>query len=139
MQSILCLILFIIFLSISLLHVWWAIFGIDDVTKLAPQLPGRPTHPPVYMTLLVALGLFAIAVFYLWKADMVSIELGSFFTNYLGWIISGIFLLRAIGDFNYVGLFSKKRNTKFDKLDRKYYSPLSLFIGVVGVLIEVLF
>ncbi|RZK64111.1 MAG: DUF3995 domain-containing protein, partial [Pedobacter sp.] len=47
------------------------------------------------------------------------------------WLIAGIFLLRSIGDFNYVGFFKKVKHTPFGKNDTMYYSPLSFGIGVL--------
>jgi hypothetical protein len=54
------------------------------------------------------------------------------------WAIIVIFLVRAIGDFRYVGFFKKYRNTKFGKNDTKYYSPLCLLIGILGIMIIVI-
>ncbi|PTT14637.1 DUF3995 domain-containing protein, partial [Flavobacterium sp. HMWF030] len=51
------------------------------------------------------------------------------------WIIIFIFILRAIGDFNYVGFFKKHRNSEFALKDTKYYSPLCLLIGVLTLLV----
>ena len=53
------------------------------------------------------------------------------------YVVASIFLIRAIGDFNYVGFFKKVTTTEFAINDTKYFSPLCLFLGVVGLLIEV--
>ncbi len=58
--------------------------------------------------------------------------------KYGSWIIPIIFILRSVGDFKYVGFFKKVKQTTFGKLDTKIYSPLSAFIGTVGVLIEII-
>jgi len=49
-----------------------------------------------------------------------------------------IFLLRAIGDFNYVGFFKKIKDTNFGKMDSKYYSPLCLVIAIMGFAVKFL-
>lgn len=52
------------------------------------------------------------------------------------WIIAGIFMLRAIGEFNYVGFFKKYKHTKFGKNDTLYYTPLSVIISVLTITLE---
>ena len=52
------------------------------------------------------------------------------------WIIAGIFILRAIGDFRYVGFFKSVKQSAFARADSRYYSPLCLLIGVLGIMIE---
>jgi len=130
-------VLAIIFSAISLLHVKWAIFGLGNVNNVYPEFPGRG-GPKAYQTAIVAIGLFLMAMFYFWKSQIFSFPMSEFLAKYLGWIITGIFLLRAIGDFNYVGLFSENKGTAFDNMDRKYYSPLCLFIGVAALIIEIM-
>jgi hypothetical protein len=49
--------------------------------------------------------------------------------------IAIIFLIRAIGDFRYVGFLKKIKNTKFAKKDTKYYSPLCSLISVLAFII----
>ncbi len=140
MIFVLSIVLAIVFLSISLLHFNWAFRGIDNVAKVFPVIPGKkgPSQPSPFLTGLVAIALLAIALFYFWKAQIFEMELSPIISKYLGWLVSIIFLIRAIGDFKYVGFFSKIRSTEFSKLDRKYYSPLCLLIAILGILIQTL-
>ena len=39
-------------------------------------------------------------------------------------------IVRAIGDFKYVGFFKQRRGTRFALLDTRFYSPLALALGV---------
>ncbi|WP_236336773.1 DUF3995 domain-containing protein [Paenibacillus auburnensis] len=48
---------------------------------------------------------------------------------YGGWALASIFILRAVGDFRWVGFFKKQQGTVFAKRDTFLYSPLCLFIG----------
>jgi len=48
---------------------------------------------------------------------------------YMGWTIGVIFILRAIGEFNVVGIFKKIKGTVFAKYDMYFYIPLCLFVG----------
>jgi hypothetical protein len=51
----------------------------------------------------------------------------------LSWLSYGLalgLLLRAVGEFRYVGLFKRVRGTKFAVLDTYVYSPLCLLLAV---------
>lgn len=45
-------------------------------------------------------------------------------------IIAGIFLLRAVGDFRYVGFFKKIKDTEFGQMDTRWYTPLCIYLGL---------
>ena len=49
-------------------------------------------------------------------------------------IVTGLFFLRAIGEFRYVGFFKRVRDTAFAKADTRFYSPLCVFIAVLSLL-----
>jgi hypothetical protein len=51
------------------------------------------------------------------------------------WIIVLTFLIRAIGDFNYVGFFKKQKKTIFGKADTKFYTPLCLTIAILAFIL----
>ena len=133
LNTVIGLLLFVVFLFLSGLHLYWAAGGRwarqvvfptkEDKTK-AP-MPG--TGP----TLVVAVGLLAISLFILRKTALVSWSIPGWLDHYGLWLIAGIFLLRAIGDFTYVGFFKRIKHTPFGKNDTTYYSPLSLGIGVL--------
>lgn len=61
---------------------------------------------------IVGIGLTAFGIFYLFKSGLLEYNLPERIMEYGSWIIPIIFLLRAIGEFKYVGLFKsiKKRN-----------------------------
>jgi len=127
----------VIFLLLSLIHFKWAFFGIDNVRKVFPVIESEkiPKQPKVYHTLIVALGLLLFSLFYFWKAQIILLELPSWIPKYVVWIIPSVFLIRGIGDFKYVGIFSKMSGTEFGRLDKKFYSPLCLFLALTGYFI----
>lgn len=49
--------------------------------------------------------------------------------------IGVIFLLRAMGDFRYMGIFKKATGTQFARNDSRYYIPLSLIIAAISFVI----
>ena len=44
-----------------------------------------------------------------------------------------VFLLRAVGEFRYVGFFKRRHGTRFATLDTWLFSPLCAFIGLAFV------
>lgn len=138
MTTIIAIILFLIFLSLSSIHFYWGFVGRWGSGAV---IPAKDDHvkvmmPGVVPTLIVAFGLLGFGFFILTQAGVLSLQLPQPLNRYGLWVIAGIFILRAIGDFNYVGFFRKIKQTKFGQNDAKYYSPLCLLIVVLTVIIE---
>ncbi len=132
-MSIVVLIVMLLFVFLGLLHVYWAFGGKIGVNKVIPVIDGKPTMTPgVTITLIVAIVLFGCGavVFMLGFYDLTSLPQGSLII-YAGWALSGIFIVRAIGDFKVLGFFKKINTTEFSKYDTHYYSPLCLSLGVI--------
>jgi hypothetical protein len=121
----------VIFILISLLHIYWALGGKWGTGAVFPELENRAAvfKPPPIATLVVAGGLLGFAF-----VHAAALCLFPFITAYyLGIcliIIATIFALRAIGDFKYVGLFKKKKTGAFAQNDSRYYVPLCLLISL---------
>ncbi len=58
--------------------------------------------------------------------------------TFLTRLIGVIFLIRAIGDFNIVGLFKQKNKSLFAIKDRQIFVPLCLYLGISSILITIL-
>lgn len=131
------LILFLVFATISAIHFYWAFGGKWASRAVVPTNDnGEPLFiPKIISTLVVAIGLLCFGLFYLVKHGFITISLPVWLDKYGFWIIIFIFILRAIGDFNYVGFFKKHRNSEFGIKDTKYYSPLCLLIGVLTLIL----
>ena len=82
---------------------------------------------------IVGIGLTAFGIFYVLKSGIFEYNLPEWIMKYGSWIIPIIFLLRAIGEFKYVGFFKSVKKTDFGKLDTKFFSPLCLIIGIFGI------
>jgi hypothetical protein len=89
--------------------------------------------PGIFATLIVAAGLFGFGLLVLIRSGLLVADLPLWLSRYWLWIIAAIFLLRAIGDFNYVGFFKKYRQTIFGRNDTRYYSPLCLLIAMFSM------
>lgn len=137
MAAFISIILFLIFTSLSAIHFYWGfggswgsqvVFPTKD-NSIKPQLPG------IIPTIVVAFSLLAIGIFILQQASFFNFSIPSWLNKYGLYIVAGIFILRAIGEFNYVGFFKKIKHTKFGLNDTKYYSPLCLIIGILTIIL----
>lgn len=132
----LILLLFIIFLSLGIIHFYWAKGGKWGFKNAIPtkENGNLVMNPKTIDSIMVGIYLTSIAVFYLLQIDFFKIYF-PFWTIYVSWIVPAIFFLRAIGDFKYVGFFKKIRTTLFSKWDTQLFSPLCLAISLIGFLI----
>jgi len=119
----------IVLLSIiSLFHFYWAFGGALGLDVVLPMKDGINIFTPgkisTFCVGLLTLG-FAFVLYILQFTSSPSVAF-----IYAGWLISGIFILRAIGEFDAIGFFKKVKDSKFAKYDTLYYSPLVLFMGL---------
>lgn len=131
--------LILTFSLLGILHISWALGGKYGFENSLPtnEEGERVLNPKKIDSAMVGIGLLFFATFYLIKLGTIEMVLPNWATVSAGWIISSIFLLRAMGDFKYIGFFKKVKDTSFGELDSKIYSPLCLGIGILGILIEV--
>lgn len=136
MVTVISVVLFSTFAFLSLMHFYWsfggrwgsqAVFPTKD-DSIKPQMPG------IIPTLVVAFGLLIIAIFILQKGGYFKLPIPSFLDQYGLWALAVVFMIRAIGEFNYVGFFKKIKHNKFGINDTKYYSPLCLTIVILIVI-----
>ncbi|NMM50665.1 DUF3995 domain-containing protein [Marinigracilibium pacificum] len=136
---ILSITLSIIFLSLGIIHFNWVLGGEFGFSASLPtnEKGERVLNPKRLESAIVGIGLTAFGLFYFTDSGLINIHLPNWVTEYGGWIIPSIFILRAIGEFKYVGFFKKIKNTEFAKWDTKLFSPLSLLIGLLGIIIQI--
>ncbi|MBC7915859.1 MAG: DUF3995 domain-containing protein, partial [Pyrinomonadaceae bacterium] len=94
--------------------------------------------PGIFATLLVAFGLLVFALLVLANLAKFGQIIEPKFLKPLTWLIAIIFLIRALGDFKFVGFSKRIKSTAFARKDSLYYSPLSLLIGIISLLIALL-
>ena len=141
MTIIIVLILEVIFIFLAGIHVYWAFGGKWASTAVIPTKEDKDDvmMPGPIGTFVVAIGLLGFGGI-IWLNTM-AMQLKSVswlypVYQYGLWIIAGIFMLRAIGEFNYVGFFKKYKHTKFGKNDTLYYTPLCVIISVLTIILE---
>ncbi len=137
---ILSVILFLIFISLGGIHFYWLFGGVWALKKVIPTRENEENSLaiPKIATLIVGLVLVSFGLVYLLKSRLIEFQVPNWFINYGYWFIPSIFILRAIGDFNYVGFFKKINHTTFAKADSKVFIPLCLVIGIMGILIQLM-
>lgn len=135
---ILSIFLFLVFLVLGGFHFYWFFGGTWGLKKVIPSKENELNNLsiPKLATLIVGLVLTLFGLMYLVKSGLIDFQISNWIKNYGYWFISSIFILRAIGEFNYVGFFKKIKNTEFSKADSKIFSPLCLIIGIIGILIQ---
>lgn len=130
-----------ILLIISLLHFYWMLGGAWGFQQALPTTAeGKLVlQPKAFECAVVAIGLLGMSFYTLIYADILPFELPFFVEKYTIWLLASIFMLRAVGDFKYVGFTKTIKNTPFSRLDTQFYSPLCLFLSISFILISLKF
>lgn len=118
---------------VGLLHFYWALGGMKGIDIGIPTYENkRLINPGKLATVVVGFVVFGFAfiayMLYFYDLSM------SLYKNYFvigGWIVSVIFSLRGIGEFNAVGLFKKIKSSEFAYYDTRFYTPFALAMGLV--------
>ncbi|SKC10550.1 Protein of unknown function [Sphingobacterium nematocida] len=139
MTTIIALILTIVFFTLSGIHIYWSFGGKWANNSVVPSNDDdiKVIMPGFIPTFTVAIGLLIFGGIVLLNIIELANQPSVLYVirKYGLWFIIGIFTLRAIGDFKYMGFFKKVKQTKFGKNDTKYYSPLCLTIGILALLL----
>ncbi len=128
-------------LAISLVHFYWALGGRKWADRVFPQFAG--TDKPIFTagnwaTILVAFIFLSFSGVIFLKTFEGVFRISYHWINLGAWVIAALFLLRAMGDFRYVGFTKSIRSTNFAAYDTKIFTPLSLTIGLMIVVISLI-
>lgn len=120
-----------VFLSLSLVHVYWLLGGRAGQLAAIPERDGKPVFQPSSVaTLAVAIVLALCALLIAATGGLLTLPLPDAVSV---WLTRGLalgLLLRAIGDFQLVGFSKRVRHTQFARLDTAVYSPLCLVMAI---------
>ena len=132
-------ILAVVFLGLSGLHVYWALKGTAGASTAIPEVGGKPLFVPRRAgTLAVAVLLAACAVVaVLLGVNEMSPNVLTALRIAAGAIGAGL-VLRAIGEFRYVGFFKRVRGSAFAGYDTLLYSPFCLLAGLGFLVLAVM-
>ncbi len=134
------IILSVIFFLLSFIHLYWAVGGKWGIDRALPTTVSgtRILEPGFWGTIFICIGLGIFAWYYLQISGALWIAWPKWLMIFTGWFIPGIFLLRVLGDFKFIGIFKKVKATPFARMDTIFYIPLCLLITILGVIINIL-
>jgi len=125
----LSIIVCVIMLITSALHFYWAFGGNYGLMSAGPSLEGgKDFIPNGWLIFVVACLLLGLAILSIQLYSPLKQLQG--YIHYIGYSVSISLIIRAIGDFKYIGFFKKIKNSNFASLDSKYFSPLILLLGI---------
>ncbi len=124
-------------ITLSVIHVYWAFGGRRGWESALPTKPDGQFlfRPGLLTTLIVAIGLLLFALIITGNYGLLDQWIGRKYIQFGTWTISFVFILRAIGDFKFVGFTKRKAPTNFADRDIKFYTPLCLAIALMSGLI----
>jgi Protein of unknown function (DUF3995) len=125
-----------IFLLLAAVHLYWAFGGQRGARDAVPEYDGKPLfRPRPGGTLVVAALLICAAAIVLSRARAGASLLSPLVRRWGAWGVAAVLILRAVGEFRFVGFFKRYRQTRFARLDTHLYSPLALALGIGVALI----
>ncbi|HIE44695.1 MAG TPA: DUF3995 domain-containing protein [Flavobacteriaceae bacterium] len=135
----LSILLFAIYTVLAYFHFYWFFGGVWGLKQAIPtKNKASSLSIPKIATLIVGFVLISFGLIYIIKLKLINVPIPAWIANYIYWFIPSIFIVRAIGEFQYVGFFKKIKNTEFAKADSKIFSPLCLTIGIIGIVIQLM-
>jgi hypothetical protein len=135
MRTVLPLLLGLVFLALALWHFYRAFAPSSGETAAVPSVGGKPLFVPSTGATL------AVGVVLVLFAALVGATGGLLPAGFLAGIPAPVLrglsyalalglLVRAIGDFRYVGFFKRIRGSRFARMDTLVYSPLCLLLAL---------
>ena len=121
-----------VLLFLAMLHVYWAIRGNTGSSPAIPSVDGKPLFVPSRAaTVAVAVALGIAALLLLGTIGVLGAGIVPHNVYRVGTsAVATVFLLRAIGEFRYVGFFKRVHGTPFAYWDTRVYSPLCVVLAV---------
>lgn len=126
----------LVFVVLALWHVRMAFGTLSGESGAVPSVDGKPLFVPSRSsTLLVACALVAFAALVAAASGFWQPGVPVRVLSWACYALAAGLLLRAIGDFRYVGFFKRVRGSRFARMDTMLYSPLCLALaaGVAAV------
>lgn len=95
-------------------------------------------NPSMAATFFIACGLMFLAFITIGNQGFLDNRVKRTYFRYGSLVIAAVFLLRAIGDFKFVGFFKTINETQFAINDTQIFSPFCLLIALLSFSIFVL-
>ncbi|MBC7841148.1 MAG: DUF3995 domain-containing protein [Gemmatimonadaceae bacterium] len=130
---VLAVLLTTVLLGLALLHVYWAIAGVNAGTAIPTRADGTRIMRPGRLASLAVAGALAIAAALVAGRGWLTVPLVPMRVFHVGTMgVAAVFALRAIGDFRYVGLFKRVRGTPFARWDTWLFTPLCALLAATA-------
>jgi hypothetical protein len=124
-------------LFLAALHVYWARGGDWGSSVIVPTISGRRIiNPTPLATYIVAFLLVMGAVTVCGEVHLFTTGRFSPLFHIASWCLCGVFLLRAVGNFNTFGIFKTVRETAFAYWDTHLFSPLCFVLAVLAAVVS---
>ncbi len=136
-MDVLAILLSIVLIILAILHFFWALFGIKDPEAVLPASKESKTVKAPGKLKAVAVGIILLGFAFVF-INKVTFYVDFPWLRYISIGIGIVFIVRALGDFKYVGFFKTAKNSKFSALDTRYYSPLCLLMGALILILELM-
>lgn len=130
MNNSLALILCLAFVVLALWHFYMALLPQSGKSGAVPSIEGKPLFIPSRRgTALVGVALAMFGGLVAATSGIISVDLSHAVLSWLSYALATGLIVRAVGEFKYVGFFKRVRGSKFATLDTFVYSPLCLLLG----------
>ncbi len=145
MTALLSLVLATILTLIATLHLYWAFGGQWGTNAVIPSAHegesdfiAKPVFKPgPFVTTAVAILLLMATVVSLDAANIIETHLPNTLVKVSIWIITGVFFLRGVGDFQYMGITKRVRGTVFAKMDSLLFTPLCFLLSLLAFAVAI--
>jgi hypothetical protein len=122
----------VVFFLLGALHFYWAVGGKWATDEVVPT---KPTGEKLFSTsalscVIVGSGLWLFAFVHVVNARLIFVNTNLPVIHYVTLAMGIVFLVRFVGDFKWVGIFKKVKDTSFGKNDTLYYAPVCLFLSL---------
>ncbi len=128
----------LIFFLLGAIHLYWVFGGKWGMAVAVPtkDIGGEPIFKPgIAATLVVAFGLFLFALVTVGNLELFHTHVPLNYIKPAMIVMTCVFVLRALGDFKYIGFTKKVKDTPFAKSDSLVFSPLCLYLGLTSLMI----
>jgi Protein of unknown function (DUF3995) len=131
MSAALALAVSVVFLLLALWHVWMALHPVAGLGVAVPSAGEKPLFAPSRTaTFAVAAALVVCAILVSATGSLIEIGLAQGVLAALSYALALGLLIRAVGDFRYVGFFKRVRGTRFAHMDSLVYSPACALLAL---------
>lgn len=127
----------VILTVLSTVHFYWAFGGKRLYEDVLPTSSNglHKLNPSMTAGVVIAVGLLFLALMTAGNLGLFNKYIRKVYFRYGTLLIAIIFLVRAIGDFKFIGFFKRVKGTRFGINDTQFFSPLCLVIAILSLLI----